>query len=189
MEKITIDEQNKRRILKYIKQEIGFYGYEEDIALLEQNGQLTEALAKKVFTKIMGDAQRIRTILEPEKDSEFKEQIDEAFSKYDTIPKPEDLEQYGFYDGAYNQMELDEVYANMQIAFEVKEIESKHYRCKDLRNIAGTAINSIDAIDKYQVELKPEAKKKKKKIQTELQTLLSDSKTNKLWRTRTGTRL
>ena len=178
MEKITIDEQNKRRILKYIKQEIGFYGYEEDIALLEQNGQLTEALAKKVFTKIMGDAQRIRTILEPEKDSEFKEQIDEAFSKYDTIPKPEDLEQYGFYDGAYNQMELDEVYANMQIAFEVKEIESKYYRCKDLRNIAGTAINSIDAIDKYQVELKPEAKSELQKIQTELQTLLSDSKTN-----------
>lgn len=91
---------------------------------MEQNGQLTEALDKKVFTKIMDDAQRIRTILEPEKDSEFKEQIDEAFSKYDAIPKPEDLEQYGFYDGAYNQMELDEVYANMQIAFEVKEIES-----------------------------------------------------------------
>ena len=45
MEKITIDENNKKRIQRYIKQEIGFYGYEKDIELLEQSGQLTEILA------------------------------------------------------------------------------------------------------------------------------------------------
>ena len=44
MEKITLDEKNKRRIQKFIKQEIGFYGYEKDIELLEQTGELTEEL-------------------------------------------------------------------------------------------------------------------------------------------------
>ena len=61
MSNIMLDEKNKKRIQRYIKQEIGFYGYEEDIELLEQKGELTEALARKVFTKIMNDAQRIKT--------------------------------------------------------------------------------------------------------------------------------
>ena len=73
MEKITLDEKNIKRIQKFIKQELGFYGYEQDIELLEQNGQLTEPLARAVFREIMNDAHRTRTMLEPEEDSEFRE--------------------------------------------------------------------------------------------------------------------
>lgn len=122
MEKITVDERNKKRIQKFIKQETGFYGYEQDIELLEQSGQLTEELARKVFSEIMNDAHRIRTILEPEENDEFQDLIDEVYSKYDAIPKPKRLEEYGFYDGAYMNMDFDEVYSNMQTAFEVKEL-------------------------------------------------------------------
>ena len=93
MEKITLDEQNKKRIQKFIKQETGFFGYEQDIELLEQNGELTEELARKVFTEIMNDAHRTRTMLEPEEDSEFRKEIEEAFARYDKIPKPEHLEE------------------------------------------------------------------------------------------------
>ena len=178
MEKITLDEQNKRRIQKFIKQEIGFYGYEKDIELLEQTGELTEELARRVFTEIMNDAHRARTMLEPEEDSEFKEKIEEAFARYDKIPKPEHLEEYGFYDGVYNNMELDDIYSNMQIAFELRELDNKYYGCKDLRNIADTVINSIDGIEKYQIELQPEAKEELQRIQEELRTLLSAEKTD-----------
>lgn len=178
MEKITLDEQNKRRIQKFIKQEIGFYGYEKDIELLEQTGELTEELARRVFTEIMNDAHRTRTILEPEEDSEFKEEIEEAFARYDKIPKPEHLEEYGFYDGVYNNMELDDIYSNMQIAFELRELDNKYYGCRDLRNIADTVINSIDGIEKYQIELQPEAKEELQRIQEELRTLLSAEKTD-----------
>lgn len=178
MEKITIDEQNKKRIQKFIKQEIGFYGYEKDIELLEQNGQLTEELAREVFTRIMEDAHRTRTMLEPEENSEFREEIEETFARYDEIPKPEHFEEYGFYDGGYNNMELDDIYSNMQIAFELRELDNKYYGCRDLRNIAETVINSIDGIEKYQIELQPEAKEKLQRIQEELRTLLSAEKTD-----------
>ena len=134
MRKITIDEENKRRIKKYIKQEIEFsYGYEEDIVLLEQNSELTEKLARKIFEKIMNDAQSKRTILELKEDDEFKEQIEKAFAEYDTIPKPEELEKYGFYDGSYSYMEIEDVYSNMQIAFQLVELSNKRYAYRDLR--------------------------------------------------------
>lgn len=178
MREITIDEKNKKRIQKYIKQEIGFYGYEKDIELLEQSGQLTEILAKKVFTKIMDDAQRIRNILEPEENDEFQDLIDEVYVKYDSIPKPKHLSEYGFYDGAYSNMDLDEVYYNMQIAFEIKELDTQYYECRDLRDIANTVINSIDGIDKYKIELQPHAKEELLKVQTELKTLLTGEKTD-----------
>lgn len=178
MEKITLDEKNIKRIQKFIKQELGFYGYEQDIELLEQNGQLTEELARKVFTEIMNDAHRTRTMLEPEEDSEFREEIEEAFARYDKIPKPEHLEEYGFYDGVYNYMELDDIYSNMQTAFELRELDNKYYGCRDLRNIVETVINSIDGIEKYQIELQPEAKEELQRIQEELRTLLSAEKTD-----------
>lgn len=178
MEKITLDEQNKKRIQKFLKQEIGFYGYEQDIELLEQKGELTEELARKVFTEIMNDAYRTRTMLEPEEDSEFREEIEEIFARYDKIPKPEHLEEYGFYDGAYNNMELDDIYSNMQIAFELRELDNKYYGCRDLRNIAETVINSINGIEKYKIELQPEAKEELQRIREELRTLLSAEKTD-----------
>jgi len=178
MSVITIDEQNKKRIQKFLKKEIGFYGYEQDIELLEQNGQLTEELARKVFTEIMNDAHRTRTMLEPEEDSEFKTEIEAMFAKYDKIPKPEQLEQYGFYDGAYSDMELEEIYSNMQTAFELRELDSRYYGCRDLRNIANTIINSINGIEKYRIELQAEAKDDLKKIQEELRNLLSAEKTD-----------
>lgn len=49
MEPITLDEENKKRIQRYIKQQVGFYGYEQDISLLEKDSILTEELARKVF--------------------------------------------------------------------------------------------------------------------------------------------
>lgn len=178
MEKIILDEQNRKRIQKFIKQELGFYGYEQDIEILERTGELTEELARKVFTEIMNDAHRTRTMLEPEEDSEFREEIEEAFARYDKIPKPEHLEEYGFYDGVYNEMELDDIYSNMQIAFELRGLDNKYYGCRDLRNIAQTVINSIDGIKKYQIELQPEAKEELQRIQEELRTLLSAEKTD-----------
>ncbi len=178
MEKITIDEQNKRRIQKYLRQLVTIYDYENDIALLEEKGQLTEELARKVFTEIMNDAYRTRTMLEPKEGSEFKEEIEEAFSKYDKIPKPDQFEQYGFYDGAYNNMELYEIYSNMQIAFELRELDNKYYGCRDLRNIANTAINSIEGIEKYKINVTPDVKEELQRIQEELRTLLSEEKTD-----------
>lgn len=178
MEKIILDEQNRNRIQKFIKQELGFYGYEQDIEILERTGELTEELARKVFTEIMNDAHRTRTMLEPEEDSEFREEIEEAFARYDKIPKPEHLEEYGFYDGVYNEMELEDIYSNMQIAFELRGLDNKYYGCRDLRNIAQTVINSIDGIKKYQIELQPEAKEELQRIQEELRTLLSAEKTD-----------
>lgn len=175
---ITLDEKNKKRIQKFIKQELGFYGYEQDIEVLEKNGELTEELARKVFTEIMNDAHRTRTMLEPEEDSEFRKEIEEAFARYDKIPKPEHLEEYGFYDGTYNNMEFGDIYSNMQIAFELRELDNKYYGCRDLRNIAETVINSIDGIEKYQIELQPEAKEELQRIQEELRTLLSAGKTD-----------
>lgn len=178
MDSITLDEVNKKRIQKFIKQEIGFYGYEQDIALLEQKGQLSEGLAREVFRKVINDAHRTRTMLEPDDDNEFKVEIEEAFNRYDKIPKPKQLEKYGFYDGAYDNMELEDIYSNMQIAFELRELDNKYYGCKNLRNIADTVINSIDGIEKYQIELQSEEKEELKKIQEELRVLLREGKTD-----------
>ena len=179
MDVITVDEKNKKRIQKHIKQEIVFYeGYEQDIELLEQSGQLTEELARKVFSEIMNDAHRIRTILEPEENDEFQDLIVEVYSKYDAIPKPESLEEFGFYNGTYMYMDFDDVYSNMQTAFEVKELDAQYYMCRDLKNIAESVINSIDGIEKYQIELQPKAKERLQKIQEELRNLLSAEKTD-----------
>lgn len=179
MDKITVDERNKKRIQRHIKQEKAFYeGYEQDIELLEQSGQLTEALAMKVFIDVLNDAHRIRTILEPEENDEFQDLMDEVYFKYDAIPKPRQLEEYGHYDGVRINMDFNDVYANMQTAFEVKELDTKYYACKDLRDIANTVINSIDGIEKYKIELQPESKKELQTIQEELRKLLNAKKTD-----------
>lgn len=178
MEQIILDEENKKRIQKYIKQEIGFYGYEQDISLLEAEGILTEELARKVFSKVMSRAQTIRGILTPEENDEFLEQMDEVYSKYDKIPKPEELEEYGYYDGAYRFMELEDVYKNMQTAFEVLEFDTQYYTCKDLRDIANIVINSINGINKYKIKLQPEVIAELQEVQTDLRSLLAQKKTD-----------
>ena len=178
MEPITLDEENKKRIQRYIKQQVGFYGYEQDISLLEKDSILTEELARKVFSMVMSRAQMIREILTPKENDEFLEQMDEVYSKYDKIPKPEQLEKYGFYDGAYRTMELEDVYENMQTAFEVLELDTQYYACKDLRDIANTVINSINGIDKYKIELQPEVRTELQEIQEELRDLLAQDKTD-----------
>ncbi len=179
MQKITIDEQNKKRIQKYLRQAVTMYGYEEDIALLEEKRQLTEELARKIFTEIMKDTDSIRTIgLNEKEDGEFKELIEATFAKYDSIPKPEQYEQYGIYDGAYRNMDFQDIYSNMQIAFEMKELDSLYYGCKDLRDIANTAISSIDGIEKYNIDLPEKSKEDLRRIQEELRQLLSEDKTN-----------
>ena len=178
MEQITLDEKNKKRIQGYIKQEIGFYGYEQDIALLEKDSILTEELARKIFTKIMSRAQSIRDILTPNENDEFLEQISDVYSKYDKIPKPEQFEKYEYYDGAYRLMELEDIYENMQVAFEVLELDTQYYGCRDLRNNANTAINSINGIDKYKIKLQPEAMEELQEIQEELRNLLAQKKTD-----------
>ena len=178
MENIKIDEKNKKRIQRYIKQQVGFYGYEQDISLLEKDNILTEKLARKVFSKVMSRAQMIREILTPEENDEFLEKMTEVYSKYDKIPKPEQLKKYGFYDGAYKSMELEDVYKNMQTAFEVLELDAQYYECKDLRDIANTVINSINGIDKYKIELQPEVRTELQGIQEELRNLLAQDKTD-----------
>ena len=177
MEVITIDEKNKYRLQKYIKQEIGFFGYEEDIELLKE-GKLTEALAQKIFTKVMRDAKISRKLLQPEKNDEFREQIEEAFKKYDEISKPVGLEEYGFYDGSYSNMELEDVYLNMQTAFYLIELDEKRDTCIQMRNIASDVANSIDGIEKYKINLEKEEKEELRKVQTDLRSLLSLDKTD-----------
>lgn len=112
----------------------------------------------------MNEAHRTRTMLEPKEDSEFKKEIEEAFARYDKISKPRQLDEYGFYDGTYNNMKLDDIYSKMQIDFELRELDNKYYRCRDLRNIADTVIKSIDEVEKYQIDLQPEAKKELQRI-------------------------
>ena len=179
MEKIFLDKKNSNIIKKYIKKEkASLYGYEEDIEIFTKVNQLTEELARKIFTMIMDEANRIRNILTKKEEDEFAEEIDDIFSKFDKIPKPELIEEYGFYDNAYIDMELDEVYEHMQTAFEVKELDQKYYYYRDLRNIAHTAINSINGLDKYNIKIQPEVKNKMITLQKELQDLLQHKKTD-----------
>ena len=178
MEQMILDEKNKKRIQSYIKQNAGFYGYEKDISMLEKDGILTEKLAKKTFIESMKRAQSIRKILTPKKDDEFIEQIDEAYSKYDKIPKPKEFEKKGFYDSAYRDMGLEDVYENMQVAFDILTLKNQYYGCRDLRNIANTAINSINGIDKYKIGLQPKVRVELQEIQEELKNLLAQKKTD-----------
>lgn len=164
MEKITIDEENKKRIQKYLKSAIISYD-EKDIELLEKDSQLTERLAYKISRELMEDSQRIRDILEPE--GEFKEQISQAFKQFDAIQK----------NDLYN-MGIEEIFSNMQTCFELKETESTHYKAIDLRRIAETVIHSIDGVDRYKIELQPDAKDELQKIQEELGSLLKADKTD-----------
>ncbi len=178
MEKITVDEKNKRRIQKYIEAQETFLGYDEDINLLDKENKLTEKLARPVFTSLMNDANRIRNILTSNENGEFEKQIQETYYEYDKIPKPEELKKDGFYDGLYKYMSLEEVYSNMQIAFKMIELDKQYYECRDIRNIADTVINSINGIEKYKIELGLEEKEELEKIKEELRNLLEQSETD-----------
>ena len=75
-------------------------------------------------------------------------------------------------------MEIEDVYENMQTAFEVLELDTQYYECKDLRDIANTVISSINGIDKYKIELQPEVRTELQEIQEELRNLLAQDKTD-----------
>lgn len=65
MEQISVDEENKKRLIKYIKSMTSMYGYEKDINILESTSQLTEKLAHTIFEDIMRKCQTTRDILKP----------------------------------------------------------------------------------------------------------------------------
>lgn len=167
MEKITVDEKDIKRIQKYVKRsgnlylEIGKYN-DEDFQLLAQTGEMTERLARQIIPELVEDAQRTRDGLEP--NNEFKEQIQNVFTTFDTIPKLESYDQYA-------NMDINAIYSNMQICLDLRELDDKFYMCRDLRNIANTVINSINGIDNY--DINPEEKEDLEKIQEELRMLLS----------------
>ena len=87
----------------------------------------------KVITGVRrcGKSSLMKTIIEELKESRIIEEniifLDLDSRGYKSIKKPEQLEKYGFYDGAYRDMELDEVYSHMQTVFELKELDSKYY--------------------------------------------------------------
>ena len=179
MDEITLDELNKQRIQKYLKRDGNLHQYEyneNDIQLLENEGILTERLAKRVFVSLMNDSQTTRDVVTP--NGELKDELETRFQKFDKIPKPEQYERYGYYDNSYNNMELQEMYSHMKTCFEVREIGQKYYKCKDLRTIAGTVMNSINSMDRYQISLGADAKEELSIIQRELGDLLKQETTD-----------
>lgn len=176
MEQITLDEENKSKIQKYIKSMGSMYGYEKDIGILESTGQLTEKLAHAIFEDIMRKCQITRDILKP--NGEIEQEIVKVFDKFDTIPKPKEYDKYGYYDGAFNDMELEDVYKNMQICFEFTEVESRYDAINDSRRIADSVISSINSIDRLEVQVGQDAKTELEKIRENLQNSLGNDKTD-----------
>ena len=122
---------DKKRIQEYLHGPWTFsYGYESDIELLEQTNQLTERFAQKVFEDIIRSCHTTREILEP--NGELKEELSQVYDKFDSIPKPKDNQ---YYDGAYRDMDFDDVYKNMQTCFELLEVEKKHDKKKILSKL------------------------------------------------------
>ena len=176
MKQITIDEENKKKILKYIKNKASVHGYEKDISILESTGQLTGKLAHCVFEDMMRKCQSTRDILKP--NGELEQEINQSFEKFDKIPKPKDYKQYGYYDGAFNDMGLNEVYENMQVCLEFLDVERKYDAINDSRRIADSAISSINSIDRLEIQVEQEAKDELESIRENLQRLLSNEKTD-----------
>ena len=169
MEILTIDEKNKKRIQEYLHGPWTFsYGYESDIELLEQTNQLTERFAQKVFEDIIRSCHTTREILEP--NGELKEELSQVYDKFDSIPKPKDNQ---YYDGAYRDMDFDDVYKNMQTCFELLEVEKKHDKI-----IAESVVGSIDATGGLGVQLDENASNNLLNIKSELEKALQSEKTD-----------
>lgn len=176
MEQISIDEENKKRLIKYIKSMTSMYGYEKDINTLESTSQLTEKLAHTIFEDIMRKCQTTRDILKP--NGEIKGEISQIFDKFDRIQKPQDYEQYGYYEGAFSNMELKDVYENMQICFDFVDIERRYDAINDSRRIADSVISSINSIDRLEIQVGQETKSELDAIRESLQNSLSNEKTD-----------
>ena len=176
MDQITTDEENKEKILKYIRSRVSVYGYEKDISILESSGQLTEKLAQYVFEDIMRNCQMTRDILKPS--GELEQEIYQIFDRFDKIPKPKDYEQYGYYDGAYSNMELKDVYDNLQICFDFVNVERRYDAINDSRRIADSVISSINSIDRLEIQLEQITKSELEAIRESLQHSLSNEKTD-----------
>lgn len=174
MNVITVDEQNKKRIQEYLHGPWTFsYGYESDIELLEQTNQLTERFAKKVFEDIIRSCHTTREVLEP--NGELKEELSQVYDKFDSIPKPKDNQ---YYDGAYRDMDFDDVYKNMQTCFELLEVEKKHDKIRESRRIAESVVGSIDATGRLGVQLDENASNDLLNIKSELEKALQSEKTD-----------
>lgn len=176
MEQISVDEENKKRLIKYIKSMTSMYGYEKDINILESTSQLTEKLAHTIFEDIMRKCQTTRDILKP--NGEIEQEISQIFDKFDRIPKPKDYEQYGYYDGAFSNMELKDVYENMQICFDFADVERRYDTINDSRRIADSVISSINSIDRLEIQVGQETKSGLEAIRESLQHSLSNEKTD-----------
>ena len=176
MEQISVDEENKKRLIKYIKSMTSMYGYEKDINILESTSQLTEKLAHTIFEDIMRKCQTTRDILKP--NGEIEQEISQVFDKFDRIPKPKDYEQYGYYDGAFSNMKLKDVYENIQICFNFADVERRYDAINDSRRIANSVISSINSIDRLEIQVGQETKSELEAIRESLQHSLSNEKTD-----------
>ena len=174
MNVITVDEQNKKRIQEYLHGPWTFsYGYENDIELLEQSNQLTERFAQKIFEDIIRSCHTTREILKP--NGELKEELSQVYDKFDSIPKPKDDH---YYDGAYRDMDFEDVYKNMQTCFELLEVEKKHDKIRESRRIAESVVGSIDATGRLGVQLDENASNDLLNIKSELEKALQSEKTD-----------
>ena len=175
MERISISEETKIKIKRYLKDTIGLYDYEKDIEILEKEGQLTEKLSEKLLEDLMQDCQTTREILKPE--GEFKQEIEEVFQRFDNIPKPDNYEEYGYYNGSYSYMAIEELYENIQTCLEFKDVDQKHYEAINYRKIAESVINSINSVNRNEAGLDDDKREELTHIRKQLERLTTNETT------------
>ena len=74
MEKITIDERNKKKIYEHIQGDIGYYReYEKEIEVFNADGTLDRELATRILENLIYSCKVTKLELKP--NEEFKEEL------------------------------------------------------------------------------------------------------------------
>lgn len=181
MEKITIDERNKKKIYEHIQGSIGYYReYEKEIEVFNADGTLDRELATRILENLIYSCKVTKLELKP--NEEFKEELLQSDELFDSIPKDKDYDETTYVRDTnvevYGNMQIETIYSNLQTCLGLEQFYQKIHFLQNLRERATVAISSINSIDEHEIEIPLEDRTKLRELGEDLDGLLSQTKTD-----------
>lgn len=184
MEQIIVDDENKQRIYEHIQSSIGYYyEYKKEIEKFFSTGILDKELATRVLENLIYSCKITKFNLKL--DEEFKDDRRNADEMFNQIPKGKDFHEddelvYVRESNVeeYNNMSAGDIYSNIKRVLSIEEIYTRIYSTQNLRERANSALESIESLSEYELDVSNEHKEKLIQLENELKTLLGETKTD-----------
>ena len=172
LQNFKLNEELKKRILAFLETKREEMLYEEKYPYLQKE-ELSLKEFGSIFQMLLEEAKGTKKVTGIPKDGEFESAFQSAYAKLEKGPiNPGDLLEL-LHKVSFEEYEKI-ISQSMNDCLDVIELGNKYDLVLDLRLLAKNAIESIDGLEKYNINVSPEVSSQMFEIQKKLKLLLAD---------------